>query len=60
VPREVFVDEEGSVLFDGEPAIALLDDRDLLRFADQARALQRIKRGEVPRRFSYAQEPQPG
>src|SRR5918912_2028401 len=37
-----FQDDEGSVLFAGRQTIALLDDRDLARFADEERALQAI------------------
>jgi hypothetical protein len=57
VPREVFIDEEGSVLFAGEPAVALLDDRDLLRFAEKLPTLQRITRRQVPARFGFVPEP---
>ncbi len=55
--REAFVDEEGSVLIAGEETVALLDDRDLLRIADEAHSLQRIMRAEVPSRFGFVAEP---
>lgn len=58
--REGFVDDEGSVLIAGDNAIALLDDRDLLRVADEAHSLQRIIRAEVPARFRFIKEPSPG
>src|SRR3954471_3969564 len=39
-----FQDDEGSVLIEGEGGIALLDDRDLARFAERAEQLPRIAR----------------
>ena len=57
--RAVLQDEEGSVLVEGEGAIALLDDRDLERLADRADALPRIARTEVARRFGFVTEPRP-
>jgi Protein of unknown function (DUF2946) len=57
--RANYVDDEGSVLLAGEPAIALLDDRDLLRFADSGAPLERIARAEVPGRFGFVPEPRP-
>lgn len=57
--REAFVDDEGSVLIAGENTLALLDDRDLLRIADEAHSLQRIIRAEVPARFGFVLEPRP-
>jgi len=58
--RANYVDDEGSVVLAGEPGIALLDDRDLLRFADSGAPLERIARAEVPGRFGFVQEPGPG
>ncbi len=52
-------DEEGSVLIEGERGIALLDDRDLARFAEQAHSLPRLARAQVPPRFGYVPEPRP-
>jgi hypothetical protein len=57
---ETFVDEEGSVLLLGESGIALLDDRDLERYADSANSLPRIRRLEVPQRFGFTLDPTPG
>lgn len=57
--HEAFVDDEGSVLIAGENTLALLDDRDLLRIADEAHSLQRIIRAEVPARFGFVLEPRP-
>jgi hypothetical protein len=59
-PGALYEDDEGSVLMAGRGVVALLDDRDLLRFADVEGALQRIQRTEVPRRFGFVPEPQPG
>ena len=55
-----FQDDEGSVLFAGRPSVALLDDRDLAKFADEDRALQAITRAEVPARFGFVADPKPG
>ena len=54
---EIFQDDEGSVLIAGEGSIALLDDRELARFADRAGALQSITRAEVPARFGFVPDP---
>jgi hypothetical protein len=56
-PQEAFTDEEGSVLFSGEPGAALLDDRDLERFADRAGHIQRLRCAEVPARFGFVADP---
>jgi len=58
--RATYLDDEGSVLMEGENAVALLDDRDLARFADAAASLQRIKRDEIQARFRFVKEPKPG
>ena len=58
--RANYVDDEGSVLLAGDLAIALLDDRDLLRFADSGAPLEPIARAEVPGRFGFVPEPGPG
>ena len=58
--RVNYVDDEGSVVLAGESGIALLDDRDLLRFADSGAPLERIARAEVPGRFGFVQQPGPG
>jgi hypothetical protein len=59
-PEAWFQDDEGSVLLAGRGTVALLDDRDLARFADETRALARIGRGEVERRFGFLATPVPG
>ena len=55
--RIAYLDDEGSVLMAGERAIALLDDRDLARYAESEALLQRITRAEIPARFGFVQEP---
>ena len=57
--RATYLDDEGSVLIAGERRIALLDDRDLGRFADAEASLQRITRAEIPARFGFVQAPKP-
>jgi hypothetical protein len=56
---ETYLDEEGSVLFAGQGTVALLDDRDLERFAEGADTLARIGSGEVARRFNFVSDPRP-
>ena len=56
-PSGEFQDDEGSVLIAGEGSIALLDDRDLERYADRAQDLPRIPRAEVERRFGFISDP---
>jgi len=58
-PETVFLDEEGSVLVLGKPGIALLDDRDLERYADRSETLQRIMRAEIASRFGFVEDPRP-
>ena len=55
--RNAFQDEEGSVLLEGERGIALLDDRDLERYADSADRLPTIRRAEVEARFGFRSNP---
>jgi hypothetical protein len=54
-----FQDEEGSVLFEGEGSVALLDDRDLVRFAEAEASPRNIGRAEVASRFGFVQDPKP-
>jgi DUF2946 family protein len=56
-PKNVFQDDEGSVLVEGERGIALLDDRDLERFAEQADRLPKVPRAELERRFRFVSDP---
>jgi hypothetical protein len=55
--RNAFQDEEGSVLLEGDRGIALLDDRDLARYADSAESLPRIRRADVEARFRFVSDP---
>src|SRR5256885_11804114 len=57
--KRVLQDDEGSVLVEGETAVALLDDRDLARFADQGETLKLIPRGEVASKFGFEPDPKP-
>ena len=59
VVRAAYLDDEGSVLMAGERGIALLDDRDLGRFADSDVSLHRITRAEIPARFGFVADPKP-
>ncbi len=60
----VYLDDEGSVLIEGRKAVALLDDRDLGRFAERwgesSESLPRVARADVPGRFGFIREPRPG
>jgi len=57
--QQKYLDDEGSLLMDGEGTVGLLDDRDLARYADEADSLQRINRAEVEARFGFVSEPSP-
>ena len=60
-PGQTFVDEEGSVLVHGERGIGVLDDRDLVRFAERRgtrwETLPRVQKHEVATRFGFVAEP---
>jgi Protein of unknown function (DUF2946) len=55
-----YQDDEGSVLFEGGGSVALLDDRDLARFADYDPARSPIGRAQVAARFGFVPDPGPG
>jgi hypothetical protein len=60
LPREAFQDDEGSVLLVGEPAVALLDDRDLAHYAEiAAHPLRVIPRAGIAERFGFIADPAP-
>jgi len=59
-PLGRYLDDEGSVLFARERGIALLDDRDLARIADEAEGFERVFRADVPVRFGFVPVPRPG
>jgi hypothetical protein len=52
-----YQDDEGSVLLEGGGAVALLDDRDLERYAEQADRLPVVPRAEVEKRFKFVSDP---
>jgi hypothetical protein len=56
---QAYRDEEGSVLLAGSGAVGLLDDRDLLRFADLAGTPPLLAREAVAERFRYVANPGP-
>lgn len=56
---EALEDDEGSVLFQGSGTVALLDDRDLARFAEQAPPLTPLRKAEIERRFGFVADPRP-
>jgi len=62
-PAGTWLDDEGSILFSGALGVAVLDDRDLERFAarlgEAAERLPRIARDELPARFGFIPEPRP-
>ena len=57
--RAEYLDDEGSVLVAGEGTIALLDDRDLARYAEAGASLQRINPAEIQARFGFVKDPTP-
>jgi hypothetical protein len=57
--RTTYLDDEGSVLMEGDGVIALLDDRDLARYADSGLSLQRITSAEIAERFRFVKDPKP-
>ncbi len=58
-PGRAYRDEEGSVLMTGGGAVALLDDRDLARFADLEQDPPLLAREVVAERFGYVADPAP-
>jgi len=55
--EQAFLDEEGSVLVVEKKKIALLDDRDLVRYAASGERLPRLAKAEIPVRFGFVAEP---
>ena len=58
-PRGTWLDDEGSVLIEGERGIGVLDDRDLERYADRADTLPVLERAAIPGRFAFVSCPSP-
>ena len=56
-PDAFLLDEEGSVLARLGARIALVDDRDLERFAERANELERVRRAELPAQFGFVADP---
>lgn len=54
-----WLDDEGSLLMAGSGTVALLDDRDLARYADAAQSLPVVPREEVPEMFGFEPDPAP-
>jgi len=59
-PAQAMLDDEGSILLHGEPGIALLDDRDLTRYAGREESLPTIACTMVPERYGFIRNPIPG
>jgi hypothetical protein len=57
VTLAAYLDDEGSVLLEGETGIAVMDDRDLDRYADSTDKLEPIARADVPKRFGFVPDP---
>ena len=55
--EQTFLDEEGSVLVVQQKKIALLDDRDLGRYAASGERLPRLVKAEIPVRFGFVAAP---
>ena len=60
VAERTYLDDEGSVLVEGAGRIALVDDRDLARYADTHAELLPVRRAEIPGRFGFVPNPVPG
>ena len=52
-----YLDDEGSVLVESAGRVALVDDRDLERFAERAGGLLPVKRAEVASRWRFDPDP---
>jgi len=59
-PAGALQDDEGSVLFAGAGTVALLDDRDLARFADSPPSADSVRKAEVAARYGFVADPKPG
>ena len=55
--RGTWLDDEGSVLVEGERGVGVLDDRDLERYADSADTLPRLEKAEIAPRFGFIADP---
>jgi hypothetical protein len=59
VARGTWLDDEGSVLIEGERGVGVLDDRDLERYADSAAQLKTLNRDEIQAHFGFVAAPAP-
>jgi len=57
--ESMLLDDAGSVLMAGEGTVALLDDRDLARVADEAEGLPAIPATGVARTYGFNPDPEP-
>ena len=57
--EKVLLDDEGSVLMPGAGTVALLDDRDLGRYASEDVSLETILRRDVAARYRFVADPRP-
>ena len=57
--ERAFLDEEGSVLMQGNSGFGLLDDRDLAAYADRAEALPAVASDSAAKRFGFVRIPAP-
>ena len=55
--EQLFLDEEGSLLAVQDRKIALLDDRDLVRFAESGEFLPRLAKAGISTRFGFVAQP---
>lgn len=55
--QAMFVDDEGSLLVQGQRGIGVLDDRDLALFAQDAHRFETVAKREVPGRFGFVPDP---
>ena len=58
-PGALYVDDGGSVLVEGMGTIALLDDRDLARIADEAQRFPTLAAAGVAEKYGFVPEPTP-
>lgn len=57
--EQTMADDEGSVLVSSGGTVALLDDRDLARYADDAERLAVIARADVAQKYHFEGDPRP-
>ncbi len=57
--EKTYLDDEGSLLMAGRGTVALLDDRDLERYAEGADRLPVVPRSELAHAFGFVPDPAP-